>query len=913
MIRAAILPLGLSLLMTAAPAALLAQESPQDDAVKQAVMNQANRLTLRQKLADAKSAQERRDLAKAATLYGDAWGLAQQIGFSNIGPEVQQVRQGIVAVRTELAKQAQRQGNYAKASEHINFILAVDPTNVAALEFKRANDKLILQSKGKTPSPETAAKVAEITDAKAKVSTLVHDGRVYYEMGKLDAAKAKLQQAIDEDPQNQAAYYYMNLVTEAKLKEALNKRDITSRESLGKIEEAWANPSNPERLPTPNLYNRTNLIYTSHGRQVIYQKLNSIRFDNVRYENLPLVEVVNMLNDETRRRDPSKRGINFIINPNAEGAVTPTSVMPGAVDPATGLPMAAAAAGPTETTDLGNEATVTLTPPLMDVRLIDVLDAIIKVSKKPIKYTVEDYAVVFSAKSRENEALFYRTFKVDPNTFWQGLEQVSGLDFSQIAQSSGNGSGGGGGSSQNGGMIIPRVDVTTGTISTGGGGGGGRGNQGQQGQQGGGLTGGGNLGPQDNTPLFGIGLRSVTRQGTTSSANTAVRAYFNTMGVNLNPPKSLFFNDREGTLFVRATMQDLDIIEMAIQVLNIAPPQVNVKAKFVEVTQNDNRSLGFDWYLGNVLMNNGSMVASGGTQPSMTGSPSTANPQGFFPGTSAGTAIPSSASDGLMTSGLRNQLNAPTIGTFTGILTDPQFRVVINALEQRDGTDLLNEASVTTLSGRQTEIQVLDIQSIVTGNSAQSSTGTSSGLTGNSGGAATTTINPSVSSIPLGPTLDVIPYVCADGFTIQMTILPTITDFLGYDNPGQFVTQVASAVSGNGGQSLTAVLPLPHYRVRQVTTSAIVWDGQTVVLGGLITESVAKYKDKIPMLGDLPLVGRLFRSESSSTSKKNLMIFVTPTIIDPAGNRSHSEEEMPFAQNSIPSQSRTLPSPPVAQ
>ena len=70
-----------------------------------------------------------------------------------------------------------------------------------------------------------------------------------------------------------------------------------------------------------------------------------------------------------------------------------------------------------------------------------------------------------------------------------------------------------------------------------------------------------------------------------------------------------------------------------------------------------------------------------------------------------------------------------------------------------------------------------------------------------------------------------------------------------------------------------------------------------------------KVKDKVPVIGDLPLVGRLFRSESSSTFKKNLMIFVTPTIIDPAGNRYHSEEEMPFNPNSIPPQRAVLETP----
>jgi general secretion pathway protein D len=252
--------------------------------------------------------------------------------------------------------------------------------------------------------------------------------------------------------------------------------------------------------------------------------------------------------------------------------------------------------------------------------------------------------------------------------------------------------------------------------------------------------------------------------------------------------------------------------------------------------------------------------------------------------------------------------------TFSGILTDPQFRVVVRALEQRDGTDLLNEASVTTLSGRQTQIQVVDLRTIVTGvDLNQTSTGGGGNLGGTGGaGAIGSTVQFNTQPLPFGPTLDVIPYVSADGFTIQMTIIPTITEFLGYDDPGAFVPQAQSVSGGVGGAAvpLRAQLPLPHFRLRQVTTSAIVWDGQTVVLGGLITEDVSKVKDKVPVLGDLPMVGRLFRSESSSTFKKNLMIFVTPTIVDPAGNRFHSEDEMPFNPNTIPAQPRaTLQAP----
>jgi general secretion pathway protein D len=135
-----------------------------------------------------------------------------------------------------------------------------------------------------------------------------------------------------------------------------------------------------------------------------------------------------------------------------------------------------------------------------------------------------------------------------------------------------------------------------------------------------------------------------------------------------------------------------------------------------------------------------------------------------------------------------------------------------------------------------------------------------------------------------------------------MVMIPSLTEFVGYDSPGQFVPQSQVANAATIGVPITAVLPLPHYRVRQVITAVNVWDGQTILLGGLISESIAKLKDKVPVLGDLPLLGRFFQSVYSYSDKENLMIFVTATIVDPAGNRVHSDDDLPFARNSIPPQ-----------
>jgi type II secretory pathway component GspD/PulD (secretin) len=157
---------------------------------------------------------------------------------------------------------------------------------------------------------------------------------------------------------------------------------------------------------------------------------------------------------------------------------------------------------------------------------------------------------------------------------------------------------------------------------------------------------------------------------------------------------------------------------------------------------------------------------------------------------------------------------------------------------------------------------------------------------------------PNPDQMELGPVLDVIPYVLSDGFTVNLTIIPTLTEFVGYDNPNEVLTSGIVLPPG----SVLVPTVLPRFRVRQVVSTVNVWDGQTVVLGGLIADQVNTIKDKVPILGDLPYLGRFFRSESKNTTKKNLVIFVTPTIIDPAGNRMHSEEEMPFAQTSFPSQ-----------
>jgi type II secretory pathway component GspD/PulD (secretin) len=147
-------------------------------------------------------------------------------------------------------------------------------------------------------------------------------------------------------------------------------------------------------------------------------------------------------------------------------------------------------------------------------------------------------------------------------------------------------------------------------------------------------------------------------------------------------------------------------------VLNQVPPQVHIKARFIEVNQSDDNELGFEWYLGQFSLGH-QVVGTGGSSPSLSVPVSTANPIGAFPGNTTASVIPASSGDQLLTSGLRNA--GPTLATFTGILTDPNFRVALHALSQRSGVETLGEPEITVISGRQTQMRATSVITVVVG------------------------------------------------------------------------------------------------------------------------------------------------------------------------------------------------------
>lgn len=319
---------------------------------------------------------------------------------------------------------------------------------------------------------------------------------------------------------------------------------------------------------------------------------------------------------------------------------------------------------------------------------------------------------------------------------------------------------------------------------------------------------------------------TIAHQAKPTNVVAAVRGFFGSFGVELDPPKNVYFNDRAGELLVRATLQDLDVIEEGLQAINAPTPQVNIKVRFVEVdSRND---FGFDWFIGNLLLT------------------ATNSATGNFP------------------------------AQFSGILTEPQYRVVLRTLEQRKGAKVLAMQEVTTFSGRQAQIQTVELRTVVNAMNLPLPA-----LPGHTNTNTSTNSGYQTQVLPFGSVLDVIPFVAADGHTIQMTLLPTVTEFLGYDDP-------AKVLPGQRNLKRDGELPLPRIRVRQISMSANVWDGQTLFFGIASEEILSKKAD-----------GSVERN-ASRDAKKQLLVFVTPTIIDQGGNRMSAGDKLPTERSNPP-------------
>src|SRR4029077_6024253 len=133
--------------------------------------------------------------------YSDAWNLVLQIGDVNLA-EAADARAGVAVTHMQLAEAAQHRGDLRRADSEVAEVLRADPTNADAIAFKRANDKMMAEQFPKMPTADVEARMAVVAAEHATNSTHVQNGKLLYEMGKMDEAESTLLMALREDPQN---------------------------------------------------------------------------------------------------------------------------------------------------------------------------------------------------------------------------------------------------------------------------------------------------------------------------------------------------------------------------------------------------------------------------------------------------------------------------------------------------------------------------------------------------------------------------------------------------------------------------------------------------------------------------------------------------------------------------------------
>ncbi len=351
--------------------------------------------------------------------------------------------------------------------------------------------------------------------------------------------------------------------------------------------------------------------------------------------------------------------------------------------------------------------------------------------------------------------------------------------------------------------------------------------------------------------------------------------------------KAWFYAEGKGLLLVRSTLADLDVIAEALELLNPASEQIQIQAWFVEITQEGAQRLANDQALASRLTAGATNTAGASNAPittsgTMTGPQFSSLMRGLGGGTNTVRELKGDeiAWPGRTATNAHDLLVIATLGALsTNILSDLQFRLVMQALKHCGGVEVLAAPSMLTLNGRRGEIRVAEMRSVVAAVNPQAIVRPGAKPDTNVSTYLTTTV-------PIGLTLDVVPVLRDDRKTIDLDVTPTVTEFMGNKAP----PKDAQVRVWEGGKEKSVDRPLARVRLHLMHATGRVADGQTLVLSGLTSESTLKFKDKVPVLGDIPLLGRLFRHEGQSSQTKTLSVFVRVVLVDPAGNPIHAVE-----------------------
>ena len=303
------------------------------------------------------------------------------------------------------------------------------------------------------------------------------------------------------------------------------------------------------------------------------------------------------------------------------------------------------------------------------------------------------------------------------------------------------------------------------------------------------------------------------------------------------PLPTVAYDTGSNAIVISAVGETQQALETIIRRLDVRRPQVLVEAIIVEISDDAAKELGVQFALGGV---NGSTVPFIGTNFSRS-APNLLALTGALAGDRVGlNTTTTSALEAAAVSSITG-VDGGIIGG-GGISGDTLFSVILSAIETDKNSNVLSTPFITTLDNVPATFMVGQEIPITTGESL--------------GGG---TVNPfrTFERIPIGIQLDVLPQI-SDGDVIRLKIK-------------QEVSSIAGALSNQSSDFVT--------NKRQISTTVLANDGEVIVLGGLIQDDEEVNLSKVPVLGDAPIIGSLFRSKGKSRVRTNLMVFLRPTIL----------------------------------
>lgn len=366
--------------------------------------------------------------------------------------------------------------------------------------------------------------------------------------------------------------------------------------------------------------------------------------------------------------------------------------------------------------------------------------------------------------------------------------------------------------------------------------------------------------------------------------------YFKARGIDFPNNATITYNRRAGEILVTNTAENLRRMEDLLRQLDeVRAPLVSIEAKIVELSELDLQELGFDWAL-NI---NTSDYASGESSWRV---PNNQNPVRHY-------APDNENSSDTTTNSYRiiNDLKIfPNFGeSLFGKNSDVNLSLSVNAISQNSRTEVLSSPHLTATSGDLALIKMVERW-----NYPESWEDPEIDIDGN-----TVEITTPIPEFDDGNDLGVVfacrPIVHPDNYTISLYIYPQVTEYLGHENSNYPVTMEAGyiyteVIGGNPPQTTTTKVPtirqtvnmwMPEIAVRELEVNVQVYDGATVVLGGMMEQYNTNRDDKWPVLGEIPLIGRLFSSQMTSSEKRNMLIFVTARLINSDGTPWRSQDQ----------------------